>query len=115
MTRIDARLPLRFGALHSRQPDEAVLLDSLAPCSAPLVRIGTEGQGHTADCVCCGGRSAAGLALAALFRERAVSTAPPFRAVLAVVGPETEAAIRAALTEDAVASGRFRLAPGAAA
>jgi hypothetical protein len=97
---IDARLPLRFGLIEDRSPDEAVLTDAL---------IGTT-PGHMIGCLCCAPRNGAALALAVLFRERATGQRPLFRGVLAAVGPAGEAAIRAALRDDPVASGRFRLA-----
>ncbi len=96
---IDARLPLRFGPIEDRAPDEAVLTDAEIGATA----------GHAVDCLCCTPRSGAALALGALFRARAVGEGPPFRGVLAVVGPAAEAAIRAALADDPVASGRFKL------
>ena len=109
MMRIDARLPLRFGALTGRQAGEAVLLDADLPCAAPVAWFDPAVSSHDLACACCAGQSAAGVALAALFRARAMGTGPAFRGVLAVVGERGEAAVRAALETDAVASGRFRL------
>jgi hypothetical protein len=106
---IDARVPLRFGPLASRTADEAVMLDSDLPAEAPVARFNPARGGHAPDCACCVPRSAAAAALAALFRERAVGHGPPFRGVLAVVGPDGEAAVREALANDPVAAGRYRL------
>ena len=113
MLRIDARLPLRFGPLQTRTTDDAVLLDDDTAASAPLGRF-TTGQGaHPPGCACCSPRSAAAQALATLFHERATSQGPAFRAVLAVVGPHGEAAIRAALAVDPLVSARYRLTQSA--
>ena len=108
MMRIDARLPVRFGPLSSRLVNEAVLSDGVE-ADGPSARFSV-GDGHAAGCLCCLPRSGAAVALAALFRERAVG--PAFSGVLAVVGAEGEVAVRAALAGDAVASARFRLTEG---
>ncbi len=105
---IDARLPVRFGVLSERQPGEAVLSDG-PDAAAPFARLGAATSGHPAECSCCLPRSGAALALAALFRERAVGRGTAFDGVLAVVGPEAEQAVRAALTDDPIVSGRYRL------
>ena len=105
---IDARLPIRFGALHERRGGEAVLSDG-PDAPAPFARIETTGRGHPAECSCCVPRSTAALALAALFRGRAVGSGPAFGSVLAVVGPDAERAIRAALVDDPLVAGRYRL------
>lgn len=110
--RIDARLPVRFGPLESRRAHEAVLSDG-ALAGPPFEAFTAGPAGHPMDCACCVPRSGAAMALAALFRARATGTGPAFRGVLAVVGPDGEAAVRAALTDDAMASGRFRLTEGA--
>jgi hypothetical protein len=100
---IDARLPVRFGPLDSRAADEAVLSDE------DLAAAGGSVPAHAPGCVCCTPRSGAAAALAALFRARAVGHGPAFKGVLAVVGPAGEAAVRAAVSEDPVVSGRYRL------
>ena len=101
---MDARLPVRFGALESRRPGEAVLSDG-AEAAAPVAYFQV-GAGHAPGCACCVPMTGAAAALAGLFRERA--TGPMFSGVLAVVGPEGEVAVRAALATDRVASARFR-------
>ena len=105
---VDARLPVRFGPIDGRKPDEAVLTDGDHDAAPPFARFSPE-AGHAVDCLCCLPRSGAARALADLFRARAVGQGPPFRGVLAVVGPTGETAVRAALADDPVASGRFRL------
>ena len=105
--RIDARLPVRFGPLASRQPDEAVLTDAATLPAGPAQRFDAVPQ-HAADCACCMPRSAAALAMAALFRARVVGQGAAFRGVLAVVGPDGARAVRAALEADPLVSGRFR-------
>ncbi len=111
MIRIDARLPLRFAPLAARGPDEAVLTDRGITAAAPFARFTPGAADHPVDCACCAPRSGAAVALAALFRARAVGRGTPFRGVLAVVGHAGEAAIRAALRDDPLAFARFRLAP----
>ncbi len=106
---IDARLPVRFAPLADRTPGEALLTDGSNEAAPPLARFSLQ-AGHTPDCLCCLPRSGAALALARLFRERAVGQGEPFRGVVAVVSPEGEAAIRVALATDPLVSGRFRLA-----
>ena len=110
MMRIDARLPVRFGPLQGRLADEAVLLDSDVDAAEPAGRFTVGQEGHAADCACCMPRSGAALALAALFRDRATGGGAAFRGVLAVVGADGEAAVRAALVADPLVSGRYRLA-----
>lgn len=109
MMRIDARLPVRFGPLSSRESGEAVLTDGAA-AAAPSARFAAGMGAHGAGCACCVPRSAAAVALAELFRERAVGRGAAFRGVLAVVGAEGEAAVRKALAVDGLTAGRFRLA-----
>ena len=110
MMRIDARLPVRFGPLQARMADEAVLMDNDTPAANPVGRFTTGPGGHAPGCRCCTLRSSASLALATLFRERATGGGVAFRGVLAVVGPEGEAAVRAALESDLLVAGRYRLA-----
>lgn len=109
---LDARLPIRFGALDSRQGDEAVVTDG-PRAAAPAAFFATTEAGHIPGCACCVPRSGAAAALGTLFRERATTAGPPFRGVLAVVGAAGEAAIRAALDGDPVVSARYRLASNA--
>ncbi|WP_207537664.1 hypothetical protein [Sabulicella rubraurantiaca] len=63
-------------------------------------------ESHAAGCACCGGRSAAAVALDRLFGDRVRGRCPWFDAV--AVAPGAVEAVRAALREDAVAAARFR-------
>jgi hypothetical protein len=113
MVWLDARLPVRFGPLDGRTPTDAVLTDRSidgGAVTAPSAQFLPAEPTHSAGCACCLPRSTAALALATLFRHRALSPAAPFAAVLAVVTPEGEAAIRTALQNDPLASARYRLA-----
>lgn len=107
---VDARLPIRFGALSTRRPDEAVLTDGPGGVAPPMAVFTPDAAPHPAGCACCVGQSGAAQALAALFRERAVSSGPLWRGILAVVSDDGETAVRAALGSDSFASGRYRLA-----
>ena len=109
---MDARIPVRFGPLQSRTLGDAVLTDTSADRTGAWAVIAQVPGGHSLDCVCCLPRSGAAVALGTLFRLRATTAEAPFRAVLAVVGPANEAAVRAALIDDPVAAARFRLAAG---
>ena len=114
MMRIDARLPLRFGPLDSRRPNEAVLTDGVE-AQAPMARFAVvtgPGLPHGPDCACCLPRSAAATALSDLFRTRAIASGTAFQGVLAVVGEGGEAAVRSALADDPVVSARFRAIQG---
>ena len=111
---IDARIPVRFGTLQTRAAHEAVLTDTglsgpgdwaCIPDAQP-----SHAVAHALSCNCCSPRTAAAVALGALFRTRATGTGAPFRGVLAAVGPYAEAAVRAALATDPVTVARFRLA-----
>ncbi len=106
---IDARLPVRFGPLSSRRPNEAVLTTQGGHVAPPVARLAIDPVRHPIDCRCCTSRGTASIALAALFRERALANGPPFCSVLAVVDPVDEAAVRHALVSDAFASARYRL------
>jgi hypothetical protein len=106
---IDARVPVVFGALADLRPDDALLIegDAEAPAGRVVVRLsGAASPAHLAGCVCCVPRSAAGSALAGLFLARGRGDVAYFRRVLAVTNDAD--AIRAALDEDALASGWFR-------
>ena len=68
------------------------------------------GGAHAPGCACCLPRGAAAEALTRLFLDRVRGTVPQFRAVLAAVsGAEGEAAVRDAVANDPLVSGRFRL------
>ena len=106
---VDARVPVRFGSVADAAEGDAVLIEGDAPApGCPVVRFGT--TDHPAGCACCVPRSGAAQALSALFLARAKGETPFFRRVLAVAGPNGEAAVRAALQADAMVAGCFRLA-----
>lgn len=114
--RLDARLPVRFGAVADARQGDALLLPhgAEAPPGWPAAVL-EAGPAHPAGCACCMPRNAAARALGALFLRGARGEAAPFRAVLAAVGPEDWAGVRAALEADPLVSGRYRLDQGAAA
>ncbi len=91
---IDARIPVVF--------DEA--LGAKDACLAPDP---TWSDLHPIVCACCGGRSPAAQAMDKLFLARVRGSIPWFSRL--VVDKTGEAAVRVALTEDAVVSARFRL------
>ena len=107
---LDARLPIRFGPLHSRTAGEALISDTIAGAEPPAATFTIVQTGHLNGCLCCMPRTGAALALASLFRTRATSNALLFGSVLAVVTPGGEAALRAALSNDVMAAARYRLA-----
>ena len=105
---IDARVPVVFGLLADARVDDALLIDGdlAVPEGVVAVRLGAE-PSHVAGCVCCVPRSAAGSALAGLFLARGRGQVAFFRRVLAIT--DDEAAVRAALEEDVLASGWFKV------
>lgn len=107
---IDARIPVRFGDLHTRSDAEAVLTD-MRPSGPGAWGYIPAAASYAVDCTCCTPRNAAAVALGALFRNRAMGTGTPFRGVLAAVGPQAEAMVRAALENDPVVVARFRATP----
>jgi len=109
---LDARLPVRFGSVEEASADEALLIEGNLP--APTSRAAerftiSANTSHPAGCACCAPRSSAAQALARLFLARARGDAPFFREVLVVTGTMGEAAVRAALESDPLASAWFRL------
>jgi hypothetical protein len=91
---IDARIPVVFGG-------------ALGAKDAVLAPDATWGDSHPIACACCVGRGPAAQAMDRLFLDRVRGTRPWFDRL--VVDPAGEAAVRAALAEDAVVSARFRL------
>ncbi|MDR3505614.1 MAG: hypothetical protein P4L52_05180 [Acidocella sp.] len=107
----DSRIPVLFG----QQPEakDAVLAeDGVAVPEADYVLRFAAGGAHGAGCACCVARSPAAEALAALFRARAMGAAPYFSRVLVLASPAGEAALRAALENDALARARYRALNG---
>lgn len=99
---LDARIPVILWTDAAPPPAsaDAAILGEAAFDAAPL---------HPIACTCCTGRSDAALALDRLFQGRARGTLPWFKRVIAIVpNPEAQAAIRAALAEDALTAARYR-------
>jgi hypothetical protein len=111
----DDRIPVRFDAADGARGDEALLVEGdLAVPAGHAVRRFTLAPGvfgHPVGCACCAPRGAVAEALSRLFLARARGEVAFFRSVVAVAATSAgEAAVRAALAEDQVSAGRFRLA-----
>jgi len=107
----DPRLPVRFGLIDQAGLETALLIEgeTEAPAGVPFARFVLAPGLHPAGCACCVPRAPAAAALGRLFLARARG-GPLFREVIAVTrGPAGEAAVRAAVTGDLLASARFRL------
>jgi len=107
---MDARVPVVFGELAAAGPEDGLLIegDAPAPAGRAVARF-TAGplSWHAPSCACCVPRAAAAAALGRLYLARARGEVAFFRRVVAVVNdPE---AVRAALAEDRLAAGRYRL------
>jgi hypothetical protein len=129
----DGRIGVRFGAAEDAGPEDALLIESVAPGAgeapgdhvvpsagaAPTdrpalasfilpVRVAT----HPLGCACCTPRGPVAEALGRLFLARARGELPWFRSVVAVTCSAAGAdAVRAALTADVVTTARFRADP----
>ena len=115
MREADGRVTVRFGSVAEAGPDEALLVEGEAPVPAghpkARFRLAPGLAGHPVGCVCCTPRGPVAEALGRLFLARARGEVTFFRSVVAVAAtPAGEAAVRAALAEDQVSAGRFRLA-----
>jgi hypothetical protein len=111
----DDRVPVRFGSADTAGPCDALLVEGEAPVPAghamAWFRVSTGLPGHCLGCPCCTPRGPVAEALGRLFLARARAEAPFFNAVVAVVAtPAGNASVRAALAEDQLSAGRFRLA-----
>lgn len=109
---VDARIPVRLGALTDAADGDALLLegDGAAPSGLPAAHFSLSVAAHPPGCACCAERSPAAMALDRLFQARAKGEIPFFRRVLAVTGSvEAETALWAALRCDQLASARFRM------
>jgi hypothetical protein len=111
----DDRVRVRFGSANAAGPHEALLVESESPVPAghavARFRVSTGLPGHRMGCPCCSPRGPVAEALGRLFLARARAEAPFFNAVVVVVAtPAGEASVRAALAEDQLSAGRFRLA-----
>lgn len=112
---VDDRVPVRFASADAAARDEALLVEGEAPMPAghavARFRLAPGLIGHPVGCACCTPRGPVSEALGRLFLARARGEVAFFRSVVAVVAtPAGEAAVRAALAEDQVSAGRFRLA-----
>lgn len=115
MNEADDRVTVRFGSAAEAGPDETLLIEGDAPAPPGHVvarfRLVPGLPGHPAGCACCSPRGPVAEALGRLFLARARGEAAFFHSVVAVTAtPGGEAAVRAALAEDQVSAGRFRLA-----
>jgi hypothetical protein len=112
MPLIDARIPIAIVSELSGAPDAANLVEGdvdIAPGTATAY-FQEALPTHPPGCACCLPRSAAGAALGALFRARALGTVPFFTRVEALLAtPSGEAALRQAVEADPVAASYFRL------
>jgi hypothetical protein len=111
----DGRLAVRFGLGEDAEPGEALLAEGEDPLPPghPVARFSLRPglRGHPIGCACCSPRGPVAEALGRLFLARARGEVAFFRSVVAVTAtPAGEAAVRAALAEDQVSAGRFRLA-----
>jgi hypothetical protein len=112
---MDDRVPVRFGPAGSAGPDEALLVEGEAavPAGYPLARfrLAPGLAGHPVGCTCCAPRGPVAEALGRLFLARARGEVAFFQSVVAMVAtPAGETSVRAALADDQIAAGRFRLA-----
>lgn len=107
---VDARIPVTLWIHAGAPPAEAevAILAEAGHAAAGMAAFDTAGP-HAAACTCCTGRSDAALALDRLFQARVRGTLPWFRRVVALVPSESgQAAISAALSDDALTAARFR-------
>lgn len=113
----DPRVPVLFGPTTLAGPQDAVLLDAAQPAPAQagvVVRLAAAAPAtafaHGAFCACCRPRDAAAQVLGRLALSRGRGEVALFRRlVVAVVDP---APVRAAVLEDRLAAGHYRLAEG---
>jgi hypothetical protein len=115
MMATEDRVPVRFDATDAARSDEALLVegDVAVPAGHAVGRFTLAPGlfGHPLGCACCTPRGPVADALGRLFLARARGEVAFFRSVVAVVAtPAGEAAVRAALAQDQVSAGRFRLA-----
>jgi hypothetical protein len=111
----DDRVPVRLDNAMAAAPEDALLIEGVAPApdghAVARFRLLSRPSGHPPGCNCCAPRGPVAEALGRLFLARARGEVAWFRSVVAVVAtPAGEAAVRAALADDQVSAGRFRLA-----
>jgi len=112
---LDARIPLRFADAVPAEPDAAWLIQGDAPVPAGGVvarfALPDRAPGHAADCACCAPRGPVADALSRLFLARVRGEVAFFRQVIAVPADAAgREAIAAALRDDPLLAGRYRLA-----
>jgi hypothetical protein len=112
---LDARIPVRFADAAPVAADAAWLIqgDAAAPPGAAVARFVLPDRlpSHPTDCACCVPRGPVAEALTRLFLARARGEAAFFRQVIAVPADAAgRSAISAALRDDPMLAGRFRLA-----
>jgi hypothetical protein len=107
----DDRVPVRFGPSEA---GDALLVegDAAIPAGRPVARFRLAPRlgGHAPGCACCVPRGPVAEALGRLFIARARGEVAWFRAVAVAATPAGEAAVRAALADDQLCAGRFRVA-----
>lgn len=115
----DDRLAVVIGPAELAGPQDALLLEAEAPAAAGaraglVVRLpalsAAPGWGHAPGCACCRPRGAVAGALGRLYLARARGEVAAFARVVAALADDTE--LRAALAEDRLVAGRYRLAAG---
>jgi len=112
---IDARIPLRFADAALARPDTAWLIqgDAPAPACGPVARFALPDRfpSHPVNCACCAPRGPVAEVLSRLFLARVRGEAAFFRQVIAVPADAAgRDAIIAALRDDPLLAGRYRLA-----
>jgi hypothetical protein len=115
---LDARIPLLLveneaglDAALAAGPAAAVLAEAPALSRPGLAVEAFAAEAHAAACACCGGRTAAAVALDRLFQARVRGRCAWFERVVALVGSAAgRTQVLAALGEDAVTAARFRAA-----
>jgi hypothetical protein len=118
---LDARIPVSIlpepgalaAALAAGKPAAVITLAPPGPMpegAACSVAFEAGVTAHAVACACCQGRSPAAQALDRLFQARVRGQARWFDRVLVLDEEGAGEAVRAALTEDALAAARFRLA-----
>jgi hypothetical protein len=108
---LDMRIPVVFGGIP--EAGDAVLIEGDAPAPAGFHAIRFRlpaGQTHPIGCACCVPRGPVAEALSRAFLDRATGKAPFFKRLLVLAGADGEAAVAAAIAEDAAASARYRQA-----
>jgi len=112
--KIDARVPVRLGALAEAEPGDALLIEGeTEPGPYPMAHFTAASAAGVPGCACCAPRSSAAFALNTLFQARATGRIPFFRRVLAVTAsPEGDMEVWAAVRSDPLISGRFVLYEG---